>query len=82
MGSEFSYTAAFRDATLVREVGHDQRANVYLTCSLRNPKLRLSLAVQNVFDRPPPFADNVQGYASNLSDPLGRVLAISIRRDW
>jgi len=46
--------------------------------------LRLALAVENLFDADPPFVDRVNGFgfdAGNAS-PLGRVVALELRRSW
>lgn len=82
LGGDFASTASFVDSTLVREVGRDNRVGLYLAYAWSEPGLVLRLSAQNVFNRPPPFADNVQGYVPGLSDPRGRVLAISLRKGW
>lgn len=44
---------------------------------------RLNLNVQNVFDRQPPFVDNVQyGYDSQNYDLRGRFIRLSLTKGW
>lgn len=47
---------------------------------LRN--MDVALNVVNVFDRAPPFVDNPFGYDVVNAQPLGRVLNVSIRKNW
>lgn len=46
--------------------------------------LTFELDVQNVFDRGPPFVNNVAGYGydSQVHSALGRVLTLALRKKW
>jgi len=47
--------------------------------------LDLSVSVQNLFDRNPPFYVNsalTYGYDAEQANPLGRVVSLSIRKKW
>jgi outer membrane receptor protein involved in Fe transport len=46
--------------------------------------LSLTLSVQNLFDRDPPFYDNPLGvgYDPANADPLGRVVAVQLAKRW
>jgi iron complex outermembrane receptor protein len=45
--------------------------------------LKLSLNVSNLFDESPPFSDlNIAGYDSQVASPVGRLVALSISKDW
>lgn len=82
VGMDYDHVAAYADSTRVREVGSDGRLGAFLAYQWRDPAVSLRLGVQNLTDRDPPFADNVQGYASSLSDPRGRILSASLRTRW
>ncbi|GAB1489276.1 TonB-dependent receptor [Opitutaceae bacterium] len=82
VGADLDYIAGFTDTTRVREVASDRVFGAFAAYQWRNPAVSLHFAAQNLSVRPPPFADNVQGYVSSLSDPRGRVLSASIRMKW
>jgi iron complex outermembrane recepter protein len=44
--------------------------------------LQVSLNAVNVFNRSPPFADNVYGYDPNNFQALGRILSLSVTKRW
>ena len=45
--------------------------------------LKLSLNVSNLFDESPPFVDlNIVGYDSQVASPVGRLVALTISKDW
>jgi outer membrane receptor protein involved in Fe transport len=44
--------------------------------------LELSLNAVNVFNQSPPFADNLYGYDSSNFQPLGRVLSLTLKKNW
>jgi outer membrane receptor protein involved in Fe transport len=46
--------------------------------------LRLALAIENLFDADPPFVDRVNGlgFDAGNASPIGRVIALELRRSW
>lgn len=45
---------------------------------------RFSLAIENLLDRDPPFVNRVNGFGFDAasSSPLGRIVALELRRSW
>ena len=76
-GLEWEHSGGFADANPVREVGRYAVGHAFVSWGMPSQPLTIQLRVDNLWDTPPPFADNVQGYTSALVDPRGRVLSIS-----
>ncbi len=82
VGADLDYIAGYADATPGREVGEDVRVGALVARQWQDPAVSVQLAVLNIADRAPPFANNVQGYVSSLSDARGRVYSASFRLRW
>ena len=44
--------------------------------------MEFALNAVNVFNQSPPFVDSMYGYDVVNSQPLGRVLSLSVRKKW
>jgi iron complex outermembrane receptor protein len=44
--------------------------------------LGVSLDVQNVFDKAPPFFNSANGYDGNAGNPIGRVASLGVSKKW
>jgi iron complex outermembrane receptor protein len=42
----------------------------------------LAIDAQNLFDRDPPFVNVAGGYDSQSVNPIGRLVAVSLRKRW
>jgi iron complex outermembrane receptor protein len=75
-GAELEHTGNFADAGGWREVAAGTQANFVVSRHFAAQHLTFHLRVDNIADRAPPFADNVQGFAGALHDPRGRVISV------
>jgi outer membrane receptor protein involved in Fe transport len=84
----FSYTGAYRDpnSTTVRNI--DALATVDLQLRYRSPEsgwwshTELILNAVNLLNQSPPFVDDEFGYDRFNTQPLGRVVALSLKKSW
>jgi iron complex outermembrane receptor protein len=44
--------------------------------------LTIALDVENVLDRDPPFVNQVGGFDAQVSNPIGRLVSLSLRKRW
>jgi outer membrane receptor protein involved in Fe transport len=83
------HTGAYRDTALatMRDVAGATTLDVQM--SYKTPKenrvlgdLDFVLNATNVFDKSPPFVNREDGYDTRNTDPYGRVVSFSIRKNW
>jgi iron complex outermembrane receptor protein len=80
VGYEWELVGRFADTEAVnRIVGRSSTHHAFVSWTMAAHPLTLQVRVENLADTPPPFANNVQGYAPALSDPRGRVFSLSAR---
>jgi iron complex outermembrane receptor protein len=86
-GAAFNYVGAYHDAL---GVGIDAQPTVDLQVRLAPPDhglwkgVAVTLNVRNLFDRDPPFYNNVSGFGYDAAnaDPIGRFASIQLTRAW
>lgn len=44
--------------------------------------VRLSLSVENLFDKQPPYVDNEDGFDAQIASAIGRLVSVSVRKVW
>jgi iron complex outermembrane receptor protein len=70
--------------TPIRRIGSFTTVDLHFgyDASAFAPGLSLSLDVQNAADKDPPFVNINGGYDPQSASPLGRLIALSLRKSW
>lgn len=44
--------------------------------------VRVSLSVENAFDKQPPYVNNEDGFDPQIASAIGRLVSLSLRKNW